>query len=138
MDRNIMLQVSQRTECFYARNLGLLSCHGPNSTVECKTELSLDNGIEFELYAIAKCEKCTENMLRIIPRKLDNSAWISESSVYLYLNGEKKFNGLRITDVDCYAKLDRLFKESLRNEKVLLESDDEEIAYIIGKNLSDV
>lgn len=123
-----MLKVAERTECVYTKDSGMLSCHGPTLIVECETILNWDNkAVEFSLYGIAKSDK----MFRIIPRKLDNSGWSTEDNVYVYMKGEKNIlNGLAIKEMECYAKLNELFEDSVRNEKVYLS--EKEIVHIIG------
>jgi exonuclease VII small subunit len=122
-----MLKVSQRTECVYTKDSGMLSCHGPTLIVECETELNRYEKLAgFSLFGIAKSDK----MFRIIPRKLDNSAWSTEDNLYVYMKGEKKISGLAIKEQECYAKLNELFEDSMRNEKVHLS--EKETVYIIG------
>ena len=124
-----MLKVAQRTECVYTEDSGLLSCHGPNLIVECATRLFWSESSVFQMDVIAKCNG-SEKMFRIIPRKLDNSAWF-DNSLFLQLSGQKEVDGLRVSDKECYAKLNELLEDSVRNEKVYLEK---ETVYMIGKH----
>lgn len=123
MDKT-MQKVATRTECVYTKDSGMLSCHGPTLITECETELNWDKPVDFQLYGIAKCDM-SEKMYRIIPRKLDNSAWtLTEDNVYLHLNTEKNLTGLVVKDKECYAQLNELLEDSFRNEKVYVTEKD--------------
>lgn len=129
-----------RTECIYAQDSRMFSCHGPTGVVECETELTWGYPVQFELFGLAKCENHTDRY-RVLPRRLDNTAWDDnklvvdgvEKRIELYYGEETNELGLRVMDKKCWTRLDTLFKNSLRNEKVWYYANEVlETTYLIG------
>jgi hypothetical protein len=134
-----------RTECIFIKETSTLSCIGVESSpVECAAELKWDKPVSFHLFGIAKSELTTdvaeEVKFRILPRKLDNSAWRSDVTLvdgkHISLYHSDKYNdyGLLVKDKVCFGKLVALLKLSTRNELVQLESvlDVKPTAFVIG------
>jgi len=130
-------EILERTECIYSIETRMLSCHGPSGIVECSTELTWTEPIEFQMFSLGLYTEASSPMkYRIMPRKVDNSGW--ESASYL-LDGEKRFaslylnedreSGLKVTDAVCFQKIVDLLALSKRRE--LVEVDSEQV-YVIG------
>jgi len=130
-------EILERTECIYSIETCMLSCHGPSGIVECSTELTWTEPIEFQMFSLGLYTEASSPMkYRIMPRKVDNSGW--ESASYL-LDGEKRFaslylnedreSGLKVTDAVCYQKIVDLLALSKRRELVEVESEQ---VYVIG------
>lgn len=130
-------EVLERTECIYSMEAKTLSCHGPSGIVECNTDMTWTEPIEYQMFSLGLyTEAPTPMKYRIMPRKIDNSGW--ESASYM-LNGEKKYaslyldeereSGLKVTDKVCFQKLVDLLALSKRRELVEVES---EKVYVIG------
>lgn len=128
---DLIVNVSERTECVYTKDVSILSCHGPDMIVECETDLIWDTPVEFHLYGIGK--KDTSDMFMIYPRRLDNSAWSNEEHIKLYQSEEKNDMGLRVRTRECFDKLKSLFGQSLRNEKVFLDNDENQAVHLYSK-----
>lgn len=130
-------EILERTECIYSKETRILSCHGPSGIVECGSEITWAEPIEYQMFSIGLYTDAPSPMkYRIMPRKIDNSGW--ESASYL-LDGEKKYaslylneereSGLKITDKVCFQKLVDLLALSKRRELVEVESEQ---VYVIG------
>jgi chaperonin cofactor prefoldin len=131
-DEKVPEQILNRTECAYVVESGLISCHGPSGIVECETQLTWKQPIDFQLYGIGLFEEGkfmseeteTEYRFRIFPRKLDNSGWergtYSENGVEtfasLYFSESAGYEGLRVKDSKCFFKLATLMNKSARKE----------------------
>ena len=67
-----------RTECTYVKNDNSFMCRGPLGSVECDAKWVMDGSVKLELFAIGKpADKADTNEFKMFPRKLDNSAWMS-------------------------------------------------------------
>ena len=103
---------NNRTECFFNREKSELKCIAADKVVHCMAEKFGKNKNEsYVQFAIA--ESNNENNWMILPRKLDNSAYLLNT---LTMNGvskplsiwhSKKLDhyGLRIEKIECFNKL---------------------------------
>lgn len=128
-----------QTQCVYIRDSAILSCHGPSGVVECEaisnfTEFS---PIKYEVFGLGRIENNKQALsaefikFSLIPRKLDNSAWISnevvengvEKSLSLFHSIKYEDFGLRIKDLACYEKFVTLVSSFVQDNIVTLESE---------------
>lgn len=133
-----------RAECQYNKEAKLLKCHGKSGEFECETDFKwYEPETEFNYFGIGMwSESPAEMKFRLVPRKIDNSAWsrdfIKSDGVdkYFSLYFSDKINdfGMKVKDSKCFDKVVELFKSSLRHEKVSIESEDEKdySAWIVG------
>ncbi len=76
-------------------------CRGPLGSVECDAKWVMDGSVKLELFAIGKpADKADTNEFKMFPRKLDNSAWMSNMvkvkgnlKLIGYIFGEKYYIG---------------------------------------------
>jgi hypothetical protein len=107
--------------------------------VQCSAEVTWpeeynSKGLEFALGLFGE----ERDRLRILPRKLDNTAYTR--GMFVDTNGVEQFAslyfgtgryGLRLLNETCYERLTTLFKASLRYERVFVE-EETETTYVIG------
>jgi hypothetical protein len=138
------VEVSKKTGCIYDISSKMLECFGAESKFECEVEFKWESHpMEFELFGIGIWKEPNGEMkFRLIPRKMDDSAWVKD---YVKVDGVKKYFsmfysehiedfGLKVKDSDCFEKVVDLFKSSPRHETIYIENktDDESVAVIVG------
>jgi len=126
---------TNRTECLYVKETSMLSCFGQTEKpVECTAELRWNKPITFKVLALATSEEgglLSEMKYRILPRKIDNTAWQrdlvlegpTEKHISLYHSDKYNDYGIKVKDMTCFKNIVDLLKKSTRNELVHLEGD---------------
>lgn len=116
------------TECHYALKHNTIRCHlSVDNFVECPSTFMYqptDSKIgHFAINVIASDAVINKDfVVPIYPRKLDNSAWLS--NVYqgkefgFYFNTSDWYYGVRFTDFDCYKRTVELLSLSTRKETI--------------------
>jgi len=118
--------LKNRTECAFISSKEVLSCHGPETLVECPAKQTLPNSEMYEMFGLGYYTD-KNNMFRIVPRKLDNSGWTSglydaTNMKYATLSASEEFLGLMVTDEECWNRMvEGIFKKSERKEKTFVE-----------------
>jgi len=132
-------QVANRTECVFSPKASTLECNSPKSVVvDCPVVFVEPQLSSFPRYFRFGIERLNSSRVysddlfyRLFPRKLDDSAyvndqWLEQGKEFryaLYYAAKNSWWGLRVTDKVCFERLFDLFRESVRNEEVFLESD---------------
>ena len=111
----------------------MLSCFGKTEKpIECTAELRWNKPITFKILALATSEEggvVSEMKYRILPRKMDNTAWQrdvvmdgpTEKQISLYHSDKYNDYGIKVKDMTCFRNIVDLLKKSTRNELVHLE-----------------
>lgn len=129
--------LSKRTECIFVQNDYTFKCRGPLGEVECEAEWKMHETLKMEMFGIGKPIE-NSKMVKLFPRKLDNSAWLSnmvkvdgeDYNVTMH-QGESNDLGIKINEKKCFIKIGELLKDSTRMELIhLADSDANE--YIVG------
>jgi len=113
--------LKNRTECVFLSSKKMLSCHGPESMLECPAMQTLPNTENYEMFGLGFYAGKSD-MFRIIPRALDNSGWNTglydaEAMKYATLSTSDEFLGVKVTDVKCFDRMvETIFSASNRNE----------------------
>jgi len=130
-------QIANRTECMWLHKTSMLHCSSPKSVVvDCPTVfVEPDSSVKYLNFGMGRLNSTqvysNELFYSLYPRKLDESAYVNdmwiekgkEMRYALYYGDKNIWYGFRITDKVCFKKLFELFRESIRNEEVLLKSD---------------
>ena len=132
-----------RTMCAFFKEHSVLSCKSPTGMADCETASNFEDfsSTKFESFGIGKS---SEGKFSLFPRKLDNTAFLSDSSdkknakSKLSIFADEKLTdfGLKLKDNECFKKIEEVLTGSLRNEIVHLEdasSKENKTAYLIAE-----
>jgi len=121
-----------RTECMFDKLTNDIACSGPEELVTCQAEIIGEDDHDYIHFAIAECaDDHPIAHWMVIPRKLDNSGFTLASinmegdllPISIWHSKDLDHSGLRINNKECFNKLNTLFMNSRRHEKVLLSTE---------------
>lgn len=142
--------------CMHKPN-DIFSCKGPNEIIECSSNFN-ESSIKIynKILAIGKCQDkqiITKQELSIklcifpinstnvtLNNNITNSEEFKESNLFIYFSEDenKKYNGIRINDINCYNNLTKFFQDSLNeneNEVNIIDDNDFFYAQLINMGL---
>jgi hypothetical protein len=119
----------------------MISCRSPSSVIECpiSVNMSVFKEQNYDFFGLSRISSMNYSMLEperhqyyMYPRSEDNSRWLNRSQplangrsnedlAFCYSN---RCNGVRVTDLDCFADLSNLFSSCIQRLIVPIDGRD--------------